>query len=164
MLKLKPQYFSPLMSRADSMEKTLMLGKTEGRRRRGRQRLDGTTGSTDMSLNKVQEMVKVRETWYVQSMGSQRFGHDGVTERQHRFFSWGPSLKSLLNLLQHYFCSTFCFLWPRGRWNLSSPTRTPWIGRWSPNHWTTREVLESSFLSWEQVEEDHCRPFRKSLL
>ena len=55
---LKLQYFGHLMQRADSLEKTLMLGKIEGRRRRGRQRLDGITESIDMSLSKLQEMVK----------------------------------------------------------------------------------------------------------
>ena len=67
MLKLKLQYFGHLMQRADSLEKTLILGKIEGSRRRGRQRtrwLDGITDSTDISLNELQEMVKNREAWY----------------------------------------------------------------------------------------------------
>ena len=65
---LKLQYFGHLMQRADSLEKTLMLGKTEGRRKRGQQRtkwLDGITDSMDMSLNKLQWMVKYRDVWHV---------------------------------------------------------------------------------------------------
>ena len=74
-LKLKLQYLGRLMRRADSFEKTVMLGKIEGGRRRGRQRmrwLDGITYSVDMNLSKLQETVKDRKTWCATDMGLQR--------------------------------------------------------------------------------------------
>ena len=84
-MKLKLQYLGHLMRRANSLKKTLMLGKIEGRRRREWQKirwLDNITDSLDMNLSKLQEIVEDRGAWWLQFMGSQRVGQDLATEQQ----------------------------------------------------------------------------------
>ena len=97
MLKLKLRYFGHLMQRTDSLKKTLMLGKTEDRRRRGRQRirwLDGITDSMDMSLSKFQELVKDREAWCASGCGPTELDMTGQLKDNNKWASTGlPSAR-----------------------------------------------------------------------
>ena len=109
MLKLKLQYFGQLMRRTDSLEKALMLGKIEGRKRRGQQRtrwLDGITDSMDMSLSKLQELWWAGKPVVLQSMRSQRVRHDWVTELNwtelgHKYFFFKKQLSLGNTIIGH---------------------------------------------------------------
>ena len=101
MLKLKLQYFGHLIWKANSLEKTLMLGKTEGKRKRGRQRmewLNGITDSVDMSLSKFQKMVKDREVWPAAVHGFTESEKTGQLNNQNKWFSGTDNQNSLENL------------------------------------------------------------------
>ena len=128
MLKLKLQYFGHLMWRTDLLEKTLMLGKTEGRRRRGQQRvrwLDGITDSMDVSLSKCQELVMDREAWCAtvhEVTKSQTQLRDSTELKEKRGFPSGASGKESSSQCRR---GKRCWFNPRVR-------KIPWNRKWHP--------------------------------